>query len=98
MAETLPLSLTDIYDIISCNLFASNIESADERMEAAKLILNAFGAERTMRAPKDGVLLHFSRSPGDTKLVILTDPPIGGKAAIKQCLDKLSDTLGDMRA
>ncbi len=82
-----------INDIISGMLFASNIEDANERLECAKAVADLIGRDPRFEAPRDGVLLHFSKGNGVTELIIKSDPPRGRGPAIKRILNELADTL-----
>lgn len=84
-----------IFDIISSNLYASNIRSAEERLECARIIADVIGRNPVMEAPRNGVLLHYSKGNGVTELVIKTDPPVERSEAIALALKTLADTLGN---
>lgn len=82
-----------INEIISGMLFSANIEDANERLECAKAIADLIGRDPKFEAPRDGVLLHFSKGNGVTDLIIKSDPPRGRGPAIKRILTELANTL-----
>jgi hypothetical protein len=86
-----------INEIISGMLFSANIEDANERLECAKAVAALIGRDPSFEAPRDGVLLHFSKGNGVTELIIKSDPPRGRGPAIKRILNELADTLEGQR-
>ena len=68
-------SVANIYEIITANLFAANIEDANERLDCARQIASLLDKQdHFMKPPRDGVMLYFKEGDGCSTVIARSDP------------------------